>query len=88
MLTDSPLLLDTRDLSDMSTYHILLNSTLVELRSLYFRLCEDPRLLVRREAAKQLARCMQAFGPACYPRCLAQLQRFLRDDVSIESSYH
>ena len=65
----------------MSPHRIIVNSALVELRNLYFHLCENHRLLVRREAARNLGSCVKVFGSSCYPRCLSQLQAFLHDDV-------
>lgn len=55
---------------------------LAELRSIYFRLCDDPRLVVRRQASRQFLACYSAFGVSYRPTFLSHLHSFLHDDVS------
>ncbi|KAK8805167.1 hypothetical protein WA588_000110, partial [Blastocystis sp. NMH] len=54
---------------------------LAELRSIYFRLCEDTRLVIRRQASRQFFACFSAFGAAYRPTFLSHLHVFLHDDV-------
>ncbi|KAK8819088.1 hypothetical protein WA538_001665, partial [Blastocystis sp. DL] len=57
---------------------------LAELRSIYFRLCEDTRLVIRRQASRQFFACFSAFGAAYRPTFLSHLHVFLHDDESIQ----
>ena len=56
-------------------------NSLSELRSMYFHLCDDLRLPVRREASRQFLACYSAFGVSHRPVFLSRLHTFLHDDV-------
>ncbi|KAK8807525.1 hypothetical protein WA171_000480, partial [Blastocystis sp. BT1] len=70
-------------LQSSSSFQPITTNTLVELRTIYFNLCEDSRLLVRREASRQLLDCYQAFGDSHFSKFLTLLKAFLNDDDSI-----
>ena len=71
-------------LQSSSPFQPITTNTLVELRTIYFHLCEDNRLLVRREASRQFIDCYTAFGVSHFSKFLALLKTFLNDDVGID----
>ena len=66
---------------DLEPFRIISSSALKELRSIFFQLCNDDRLLVRREAAKQFSTCLHAFGSQYYSQFVQLLRTFVSDDV-------
>ena len=52
-----------------------------ELQSLYFALCGDSRLLIRREAVLHFSDCFSVFGHESITTFYKQLLTFLRDEV-------
>ena len=63
-----------------SSYRMIANTTLTELVTVFFSLCNDYRLLVRREAAKCIADCCSVFDSSL-PKCVKAMEAFVRDDV-------
>ena len=59
---------------------MIANTTLTELVTVFFSLCKDYRLLVRREAAKCIADCCSVVGSSL-PECVKAMEAFVRDDV-------
>ena len=68
---------------DLEPFRIISSSALKELRSIFFQLCNDDRLLVRREAAKQFSTCLHAFGPQCSSQFVQLMRTFVSDDVLV-----
>lgn len=66
---------------ELEPFRIISSSALKELRSIFFQLCSDDRLLVRREAAKQFSSCLHSFGAQFYPQFVQLLRTFVSDDV-------
>ena len=62
-------------------------NALLELQSLYFALCGDSRLLVRREAAIHFSDCFTAFGNKPTPILYKHLLAFLQDEVCKLNSF-
>ena len=58
-----------------------------ELQHLYFALCGDSRLLIRREAALHFPDCFAAFGHTSITTFYKQLLTFLRDEVRTLHSF-
>lgn len=74
-------ILSTSSTPEQEPYRIISGSALKELRSIFFSLCNDDRLLVRREAARELSACFQAFGGDYLAHFINQISSFVDDDV-------
>ena len=66
---------------ELEPFRIISSSALKELRSIFFQLCNDDRLLVRREAAKQYSTCLHAFGSPYDSQFVQLMRTFVSDDV-------
>ena len=66
---------------ELEPFRIISSSALKELRSIFFQLCNDDRLLVRREAAKQFSTCLHAFGSPYDSQFVQLMRTFVSDDV-------
>ena len=66
---------------DLEPFRIISSSALKELRSIFFQLCNDDRLLVRREAAKQFSACLHSFGSQFHSQFVQLMRTFVSDDV-------
>ena len=80
-----PLYCQFQDIYQQQVMPMNASNAVTELQSLYFSLCNDSRLLVRREAATQFPRCLSAFGQDHLPTFYSHLKQFLHDDVGLLS---
>jgi hypothetical protein len=69
--------------SDSSSFMVIQKTGMTDMKFIFFNLCEDKRLLVRKEAAQALSNCYKEFGESTLSEFFIHIQLFMSDEVYI-----